>query len=145
MIIAGKKNHVHFQSLNDIDYVLGQIPRELADRQSRLDPATKVKFTVEVDGVYTRSVPFKRDTPQGITSLAAVTKHLVADEDDRLTFNSITTNEVFNVRIKIKLEFKRLDECNGEEVVAQIRKRLEELKKLGVNMKAPQPEESDDD
>lgn len=145
MIIVNKGKTVHFQSLNDIDYVLSQIPRELADRQKKLDPATKVKFTLEVDGMYTRSVPFKRDTPQGIASLVAVTKHLVADEDDRLTFNSITTNEVFNVRIKIKLEFKRLDECNGEEIVAQILKRLEELKKLGVNMKVTQPEESDDD
>jgi len=140
MNVIHKDGKLHFDAVNDVDFVLRQIPLELSSRQANLDPATRVLVTLDVDGTYTRNVPFKRDTPEGVEAIAAVTKQLVGEEKSNFALNSVTGSQVFNVRVTVKLEYDRLDECDGSMIAAEIRKRLEALQKAGFNLREPPPE-----
>jgi hypothetical protein len=140
MIINHKGNQVHFDSVNDVNYVLSQIPHEVSHRKATLKPLTKVLFTLDVDGVYTQHAPFKRETVENEAAVQKVSKILVGNDEHRFALNSVSLQQVFNVRITIRLEFDRLDQCDGQEIVVEIRKRLTALEKAGLKLREPQPE-----
>ena len=140
MNVTHKGGKLHIDAVNDLDFVLRQIPREIANRQTNLKPTTKVLITLDVDGLVTRTTPFERNSPEGRAAIAAVTKQLVGGEENNFYLNSVTAQQVFNVRVTIKLKYERLDQCDGEKIVEELRKRLEKLKKAGFNSREPQPE-----
>lgn len=139
MNVTHKDGGLHFDGVNDVDFFLRQIPRELANRQKRLDPSTKVLVTLDVDGTYTRNLPFSRESAEGLQAIGTLKSHLKAEEQGAFELNSVRTEQTFSIRIKVKFEYERLDVCDGDEVVAAINARLAELQKAGVNLREPQP------
>ena len=65
MNVTHKGGKLHIDAVNDLDFVLRQIPREIANRQTNLKPTTKVLITLDVDGLVTRTIPFERNSPEG--------------------------------------------------------------------------------
>lgn len=139
MNVTHKGGLLHFDGVNDVEYFLRQIPREVANRQKNLDPATKVLVTLDVDGTYTRYLPFERESVAGLEAIDTLKAHLKAEEKDAFGLNSVRTEQTFNIRIKIKVEFDRLDECEGEKIVTAINERMAELQKAGMNLREPPP------
>jgi hypothetical protein len=138
MIVSYRGDVLRFAALNNLDYVFKNIPFDLSHRQSNLPGSTKVEVAIEVDGIFTRHIPFKRETPTAKADIEEVRSKLKISGDE-LGLNSVSVTQAFHVRVMIKLTYT-LENCTGTQIVEDLQTRIETLKKNGLKVQEPPTE-----
>lgn len=141
MNVIYENRRIRFESTNDLNYILKQLPIEFNHRKSTLPSSTKVHVSIEVDGIYNKELDPSVDLTSKDEMTAALQEILNLSSDEMTVTGFRPMEHSYSVHLKIELDYPSLGECTSDEILADAKARMKAVQDLGLNLREPQPQD----
>ena len=141
MNVIYKNSELRFESTNDLAYVLRQIPSEFNHRKSTLPGSTKVRVSIEADGLYRKRLDPDFDLTDEREVATALRETLNLSEKEMSVTAIHIKERSISVRVTVELNYPSLGECTSEQILSAVRARLKAVQDAGLSIREPQPQD----